>query len=177
MDLHQGSLMLLGPTMDARSAYDISMRLPHLGLRIAEHSERALEFARRLRELGLETIYPGLEEHPDHTLLKEIANADYGAGGVLCLDLGSRERAYAFMERLQNEQGFGYMAVSLGYYDTLMSCPAGTTSSEMPEEQRAEAGISPGLVRMSIGYTGTLEQRWRQLATVLEEVGQAPVRS
>ena len=93
------------------------------------------------------------------------------------IDLGSRERAYAFMERLQNEQGFGYMAVSLGYFDTLMSCPAGTTSSEMPEEHRAVAGISPGLVRMSIGYTGTLEQRWRQLATVLEEVGQAPVGS
>ena len=38
--------------------------------------------------------------------------------------------------------------------------------------QRTAAGISPGLVRMSIGYTGTLEQRWRQLRSALDDVGQ-----
>jgi len=172
MDLHKGSLMLLGPTLDPRVAYDISMRLPHLGLRVAEHSRRALEFSRRLREMGVPTIYPGLEEHPDHELLRSIGNTDeYGAGGLFCIDLGTRERAYRFMERLQNEQGFGYMAVSLGYFDTLMSSPASSTSSEMPEEHLETVGISPGLVRLSIGYTGTLEQRWLQLATVLEEIG------
>ena len=46
----------------------------------------------------------------------------------------------------------------------MMSCSASSTSSEMPEEELAKAGIMPGLVRMSIGYTGTLEQRWAQLA-------------
>jgi len=171
MDLHRGSLMLLGPTMDPRSAYEISMRLPHLGLRIQEHSRRALEFSRRLRDLGIRVTYPGLEEHPDYGLLRKIGHRDYGAGGVLTIDLVTRERAYAFMERLQNEQGFGYMAVSLGYFDTLMSASASSTSSEMPEEHLDRIGISPGLVRMSIGYTGTLEQRWEQMATVLAELG------
>ena len=121
--------------------------------------------------MGLRTIHPGLEEHPDHRLLQEIGNRDYGTGGVLCIDLGTRERAYEFMDRLQNEQGFGYMAVSLGYFDTLMSAPASSTSSEMPDEFRDRLGISPGLVRMSIGYTGTLEQRWSQLSTVLRKIG------
>ena len=63
------------------------------------------------------------------------------------------------------------MAVSLGYFDTLMSCSGSTTSSEMTEEDKAEAGISPGLLRMSLGYTGTTEQRWRQLHKALERMG------
>jgi methionine-gamma-lyase len=63
------------------------------------------------------------------------------------------------------------MAVSLGYFDTLMSCSGSTTSSEMTEEDKAKAHISPGLVRMSLGYTGTVEQRWRQLQGALERLG------
>jgi methionine-gamma-lyase len=72
---------------------------------------------------------------------------------------------------LQNDFHFGYMAVSLGYFDTLMSCSGSTTSSEMTEEDKQEAGISPGLLRMSVGYTGTTEQRWRQLQTALDRLG------
>ena len=45
MHTHEGALMLLGPTMDPRAAFEISMRLPHLGLRVAEHSRRAQIFA------------------------------------------------------------------------------------------------------------------------------------
>jgi methionine-gamma-lyase len=41
----------------------------------------------------------------------------------------------------------------------------------MSEEDKQEAGISPGLVRVSIGYTGTLEQRWRQLESALQKTG------
>jgi len=171
MDLHYGSLMLLGPTMDPRTAYNISMRVPHLGLRMIEHSRRALELCRRLAEVGVEAVYPGLAGHPDHELLTRIGNAEYGAGGVFGIDLGTTARAHEFMERLQNESSFGYMAVSLGYFDTLMSCPGSSTSSELPDEDRARAGISPGLVRISIGYTGSIEQRWDQLLAVLRKVG------
>jgi methionine-gamma-lyase len=171
MDLHTGSLMLLGPTMDPQVAFDISLRLPHLGLRMAEHSRRALEIARRLQEAGLPVVYPGLGSHPDHALLETLANPDFGAGGVLSLDLGSRDRAFEFMGRLQNDHRFGLMAVSLGYSETLMSCSAASTSSEMPDEELVRAGIAPGLVRLSIGYTGTLEQRWSQLQSVLQAMG------
>jgi len=170
MDLHQGPLMLLGPTMDPRVAYDISMRLPHLGLRMEEHSRRALHFARRLRDRGLPVIYPGLEDHPDHELLESISNARYGHGGLLCVDLGSAEQANRFMELLQNEDRFGFMAVSLGFFDTLMTAPFSSTSSEMDPEDLAVAGIRPGLVRLSIGYTGSLEQRWAQMEGVLRQM-------
>jgi methionine-gamma-lyase len=171
MDLHTGSLMLLGPTMDPQVAFDISLRLPHLGLRMAEHSRRAGILAARLAELGLPVVYPGLPGHPDHALLLRLANPDFGHGGVLTLDLGTRERAFEFMNRLQNEHRFGLMAVSLGFSETLMSCSAASTSSEMPDDELEKAGIMPGLVRLSIGYTGTLEQRWLQLQAVLQDMG------
>ncbi|KAF8379783.1 hypothetical protein HHK36_029232 [Tetracentron sinense] len=68
--------------------------------------------------------------------------------------LSSRLLYFSFINCTQ----FGFMAVSLGYYETLMSCSGSSTSSEMNAE--ALSGILPGLVRMSIGYSGTLEQKW-----------------
>lgn len=46
-----------------------------------------------------------------------------------------------------------------------------STSSEMPDEELIKADIAPGLVRISIGYTGTLEQRWTQMQSALEKLG------
>ena len=174
MDLHTGSLMLLGPTLDPRTAFNISMRLPHIGLRMAEHGRRALTFATRLSELGVPVVYPGLPDHPDHDVLRRLANQDFGFGGIFCVDLGDERRADEFMEILQNKDRFGFMAVSLGYFDTLMSCSAASTSSELSSEDQEKAGIKAGLVRISVGYTGTLEQRWEQLAEALRILNMIP---
>ncbi|NNL63256.1 MAG: aminotransferase class I/II-fold pyridoxal phosphate-dependent enzyme [Woeseiaceae bacterium] len=171
MDLHMGPLMLLGPTMDPKIAGDISLRIPHLPLRIKAHSERALAFSERLAEAGISVRYPGLPDYPEHELFKELYCEEYGFGGVFTVDCGTEEKANALMSCLQNDMRFGYMAVSLGYFETLMSCSGSSTSSELSDEDKADAGISPGLVRMSIGYTGTLEQRWTQLRGALEQCG------
>ena len=171
MDIHLGSLMMLGPTMDPRIAFELSLRLPHLGIRMGEHSRRALMFATRLRERGLDVVYPGLDDHPHHATLNRIMNEGYGYGGLLGIDLGTTERANELMRTLQNTDRFGHMAVSLGYFDTLMSCSAASTSSELSEEDQKAAGIAPGLVRMSIGFTGSPEQRWHQLADALDRMG------
>ncbi len=170
MDLHTGSLMLLGPTMDPKSAATISLRLPHLGLRMEEHCRRAQAIAEALLRRNLTVIYPGISNHPGHKVLSEIKNSPYGYGGLLCIDLGSADRASEFMEILQNREHFGIMAVSLGFSETLMTCPAVTTSSEMPEASLKTAGISPGLVRLSIGYTGSLKQRLKQLESALDQL-------
>eukprot|EP00262_Sarcandra_glabra_P006433 TRINITY_DN18734_c0_g1_i1.p1 TRINITY_DN18734_c0_g1~~TRINITY_DN18734_c0_g1_i1.p1 ORF type:complete len:465 (-),score=12.11 TRINITY_DN18734_c0_g1_i1:189-1532(-) len=170
MDLHHGALMLLGPTMNAKIAFEISERLPHLGLRMKEHCHRALAYATRMKKLGLNVIYPGLEDHPQHELLKSMANQDYGFGGILSVDMETEERANRLMHHLQNSSQFGLMAVSLGYYETLMSCSGSSTSSEMNTEEKELAGISPGLVRMSIGYSGTLDQRWSQFEKALSRM-------
>ncbi|KAK9275926.1 hypothetical protein L1049_023200 [Liquidambar formosana] len=135
-----------------------------------EHCHRALVYATRMKKLGLKVIYPGLEDHPNHALLKTIANREYGFGGILCVDMETEERANRLMHHLQNCTQFGFMAVSLGYYETLMSCSGSSTSSEMNAEEKALAGISAGLVRMSIGYSGTLEQRWSQFEKALSRM-------
>ena len=157
--------------MDPQVAHSISLRIPHLPIRMVEHARRALTFAKRLEELGVKVGYPGLETNPDHALFKSIGRPEYGFGGLLTIDAGTRQRAEALMEDLQNTEGFGFMAVSLGYFDTLMSCSASSTSSEMDEGALRAAGISPGLVRMSIGFTGSLEQRWSQLEAALGRSG------
>ena len=171
MDLHMGPLMLLGPTMDPNVAFQLSLRLPGLPLRMREHGRRAQAYAECLSGHGLAVGYPGLGGHPDHGLMKSLCSPDYGCGGVLTVDLGSEERANALMELLQNRYGFGYMAVSLGYFDTLMSCSGSSTSSELAEEDKAEAGISPGLLRLSAGISGTLGKRLEELGAALGELG------
>ncbi len=171
MDLHTGPLMILGPTMDPGIASKISLRIPHLALRMGEHARRALLFAQRLDELGLEVTYPGLPKHPDHQLMRQIHCPDYGFGGIFTLNLGSAGQADALMDILQNKYHFGFMAVSLGYFDTLMCCPGSSVSSEMTEADLSLAGIGKGLLRVSVGYTGTVEQRWKQLESALQDVG------
>ncbi len=174
MDLHQGPLMILGPTMDPSVASKISLRIPHLALRMIEHGRRARVFAERLQKLGVAVAYPGLPDHPDHQLMTRLYCSEFGFGGILTLDLGGQDKANDLMETLQNKYGFGFMAVSLGYFDTLMSCPGSSTSSEMTDEDLAVAGIGAGLVRMAVGYTGSLEQRWQQLENALKDVGAIP---
>jgi methionine-gamma-lyase len=138
---------------------------------MAAHSERALIITNYLSAQGLDVCYPGLPEHPDHELFKKLHCSDYGFGGVFTLDVGTEETANALMSHLQNDERFGYLAVSLGYFDTLMSCSGSSTSSEMSAADKHKAGISPGLLRISAGYTGTVQQRLAQLEAALKQTG------
>lgn len=169
-DLVSGRVMLLGPTIDARVAFDVIQRLPHLAIRMREHSRRALIIAERLEELGVPVIYPGLASHPQHERFKEIANEGYGYGGMLAIDCDTRERANRLLGILQNEEKFGLIAVSLGYSDTLMSCSGSSTSSEIDADKQREMGLSPGLLRLSIGYTGSMESRLAQIERAVKRL-------
>jgi methionine-gamma-lyase len=73
------------------------------------------------------------------------------------------------MSILQNEEKFGLIAVSLGYFDTLMSCSGSSTSSEIPPEDQDRMGLSPGLLRIAIGYTGSLEARIQQIERAVKK--------
>lgn len=158
--------------MDPTVAFHISMRLPHLPLRMKAHCARASYIAEKCAKVkGLIVNYPGLKTHPQYELWKSFLNPGYGSGGMVTVDLGCKDKAFDFIEYLQNKQGYGYMAVSLGYSETLMTCSAQSTSSELSDEDLKKAGIPPGLVRMSLGYTGTDELRWKQLKAGLIHCG------
>ena len=169
-DLHAGCAMLLGPTMDPRVAFDIIQRLPHLPIRMREHGRRAMVIAERLQNIGVPVSYPGLPEHPDHQLFSEMVNEGYGYGGMIAIDCGTEERANRLLGVLQNEVNFGLIAVSLGYFDTLMSVSSCSTSSEISEAEQKEMGLSPGLLRLSVGITGSLESRLQQIETGVKQV-------
>ncbi len=170
-DLQTGRAMLLGPTMDPRAAFDLIQRLPHLPIRMREHGRRAMVIATHLEQLGTNVTYPGLATHPQHGLFTEMINQGYGYGGMMTVDCVTQRQAEHFMNILQNEEEFGYIAVSLGYHDTLMSCSGTSTSSEIPDEEQSAMGLSPGLVRISVGYTGGLQERVQQVVRAVESAG------
>ncbi len=72
---------------------------------------------------------------------------------------------------LQNKERFGLIAVSLGYFDTLRSCSGSSTASEIAVEDQKTIGLSPGLVRLSIGITGSLPERLEQIERAAKEAG------
>ena len=149
-NVNDGASMLLGSTMDSFRSASILKNLRTLHIRMQQHSKNALYLATQFENDGLKTVYPGLESHPSHELFKSMMNINYGFGGMLTIDVGSLDKANALMELMQ-ERNLGYLAVSLGFYKTLFSAPGSSTSSEIPEEEQAEMGLSDGLIRFSIG--------------------------
>ena len=166
IDVNEGAAMLFGPTMDATRANGILKNLRTLPIRIKQHSSNALFLANKFKELGLKVHYPGLENHPQHELMKKSMNAEFGFGGMLVLDVGTMKNAYQVMEEMQNSN-IGYLAVSLGFYKTLFSAPGVSTSSEIPQEEQNEMGISEGMIRMSIGIDNDIERTFQKMKKCL----------
>jgi methionine-gamma-lyase len=165
-----GASMLLGASMDSLRSSSILKNMRTLHIRIKQHSMNAAYLANKFEKDGLKTVYPGLESHPSHALFKTMMNVAYGFGGMLTVDAGSLEKANALMELMQ-EKNIGYLAVSLGFYKTLFSAPGTSTSSEIPEDERKEMGLSEGLIRFSIGLDNDIERTYKIMKTCMLEVG------
>ncbi|MBX6330259.1 MAG: cystathionine gamma-synthase [Gemmatimonadaceae bacterium] len=117
-----------------------------LHLRMPRHDENGRRVAAWLAErVGPErVIYPGLESHPQHALAKRQMT---GYGGMISVDLGTRERAARVLERTR----IFSLAESLGGVESLISHPATMTHASVPPERRAQLGITDGLIRLSCG--------------------------
>jgi methionine-gamma-lyase len=168
-DVNDGTAMLLGPVLDPMRSSSILKNLHTLHVRMMQHSKNALYLAKRFREIGLKFSYPGLPEHPDHELMNSIRNEEFGYGGMIAIDMETAERAASLMELMQ-QRGVGYHAVSLGYFKTLFSNSGKSTSSEVPEDVQLAMGMSPGLVRFSVGLDHDIESTFDLIHSCLKDL-------
>jgi len=168
-NVNDGTAMLLGPVLDPLRSSNILKNLATLHIRMQKHSENALYMAKRFKKIGLKHIYPGLPDHPQHKLMKKLMNPGFGFGGMIAIDLETAGRAAPFMELMQ-QKGVGYHAVSLGYFKTLFSNSGKSTSSEVPEALQKEMGLSPGLVRFSVGLDHDIARSYRLVEETLREL-------
>jgi len=169
-NVNDGASMLMGSSMDSLRAASILKNMRTLHIRMKQHSYNANYLAEKFEADGLKTVYPGLPSHPSHELFKRMMHPDYGFGGMLTIDVGSLEKANELMELMQ-ERNLGYLAVSLGFYKTLFSAPGSSTSSEIPEDEQAEIGLTDGLIRFSIGLDNDIERTYQMMRQCMLEVG------
>ena len=117
-----------------------------LDLRCRAMADAALRIATVLETLGQvdRVIYPGLASHPQH----QLAMAQMGSGGTLVsFDVGGKEAAFRFLNALQIIK----ISNNLGDAKSIVTHPATTTHSRLPQDQKDLLGITPGLVRLSVG--------------------------
>lgn len=141
---------MTGAVMSPFNAMLVLRGIKTLALRMERHCQSAMTVARMLAEdpAVSAVYYPGLEEFAQHDLAKRQM-ADFG--GMIAFELhGGIEAGRAMMNRLTM---IG-RAVSLGDAETLIQHPASMTHSTYTPEERAEHGISDGLVRLSVGLEG-----------------------
>ncbi len=138
---------LLGGILDPQPAYALGRGMKTLTLRVARHNDNALALARALEgHPALAAVhYPGLASHPDHA----IASAQMsGFGGMVCIDLaGGQTAAFRAFDRLQVFQ----RAASLGGAESLCSLPILTSQYGLNDEALAKAGVTRGMMRLSVG--------------------------
>jgi O-succinylhomoserine sulfhydrylase len=136
-----------GPALSPFNAWVLLKGLETLSLRL----ERQCATARRIAELlaghraVARTLYPLLPAHPQY----ELARRQMTDGGtVVSFEIkGGKDAAFAFMNALE----IADISNNLGDSKTLVTHPATTTHRSMPEEDRLKAGITPGLIRLSLG--------------------------
>jgi len=142
-----GFLRSAGPTMSTFNAWVFLKGLETLKLRMQAHSAAALEIAQWLETLPKvdRVYYPGLESHPQHELAKTQQSA---FGGLLSFELkGGKEEGW----RLIDATRVLSITANLGDTKSTITHPATTTHGRLTPEQREEAGISDGLIRIAVG--------------------------
>ena len=139
--------------------------LSTLALRVRRTSTTALEIATRLAHHPhvVATHYPGLPSHPDHALASQIF-ADGFFGAMMSFDVGGRDQADRLIRSLEHIP----YAPSLGDVSTTLSHPTTTSHRFQSPDQWAKQGITPGLIRLSIGLEDG-EDLWRDLDQALNK--------
>jgi len=141
------TLRVYGAALAPASAWQIMQGVETLPLRMERHCSNALAVALHLRNHPTVSWvnYPGLEDHPQHALMKQQMK---GASGLLAFGVkGGVQRGIVFIEGAQ----FMSHLVNIGDTRTLISHPASTTHRQLDEAQQLAAGVKPDMVRISVG--------------------------
>ncbi|MCE7061048.1 PLP-dependent aspartate aminotransferase family protein [Dyadobacter sp. CY343] len=136
-----------GPSMSPFNAWVLSKSLETLNLRMEKHSSNALQLAQALEKHPdvKQVKYPFLESHPQHELAKQQMKA---GGAVVTIELeGGFERVAAFMDALE----IASLSSNLGDTRTIVTNPNTTTHAKLKPEEKKALGITPGLIRISVG--------------------------
>lgn len=135
-----------GGMLDAHSCYQLERGLKTLALRVRQHNENAAELARFLQRhpAVAQVNYPGLPEHPGHAL---AARQMRGFGGMLSFELRDPSQVDRLLQRLRVVMP----ALSLGGVESLICVPSRTSHRLLTPAERQCAGISDGLLRVSVG--------------------------
>ena len=142
-----GTLMHFGAVMAPFTAFLACRGMKTLGVRMRQHNENALKIARWLEaDPRIETVrYPFLESNPQYDIAKKQMR---GGGGMISFDVkGGLEAGKKFINSLK----LCTLAVSLGDTETLVEQAAVMTHTMIPKEVREAAGITDGMIRMSVG--------------------------
>ena len=156
-----GFLRTCGPSMSPFNAWVFLKGLETLGLRMKAHCANALELARWLEQQPRvkRVYYPGLASHPQHEL---AGRQQSGFGGIVSFELdGGKDAAWKLIDSTRLVS----ITANLGDTKTTITHPATTTHGRLTPEQRAEAGISDGLIRLSVGLEDVADLK-RDLAGV-----------
>ena len=138
---------LLGGIMDPIPAFALGRGIKTMPLRVAQHNANALKVAQHFENhTALECVYyPGLTSHPDHAIAKGQMS---GFGGVVTLDVkGGKDAAFRVFDQLKIIK----RAASLGGVESICSLPILTSQYGMTDDELVQAGVSKGMVRISIG--------------------------
>ena len=141
-------LRIHGPILHPFESWLLRRGLQTYALRIQAHNRNALQVARFLEEHpAVERVYyPGLPSHPQHELAQRQMVG--GFGGMLSFEMkGGYQAAYNVIRKTE----ICLLAVSLGGVETLITHPASMVHTHQTDEERETAGISPGLIRLSVG--------------------------
>jgi methionine-gamma-lyase len=147
MDRVQHMVIYLGGSMDPEAAYLLNRGIKTLGLRVQKQCENAMAVAQFLEKHPkvARVFYPGLPSHPDHKLAKRQMR---GFGSMLAFDMkGGLPAARRVCDRVR----LFLLAASLGGVESLVVLPAFTSHYDMSAEELTRGGVTPGMVRVSIG--------------------------
>ncbi len=137
-----------GGAMSPFTAWIMLKGLETMGLRVRAQAQTALTLAKALdgHAALAQVIFPGLTSHPQHDLAKR--QMDGQGGTVLAIDLaGGKDAAFRFLNAVR----IGLISNNLGDAKTILTHPATTTHQRLPQDQKDLLGITPGLVRISVG--------------------------